>query len=54
LWVADPQVAFEIARKARDAIQDLDARLRGHDNKHGFRVDDKDVARQAESSTIIF
>ena len=39
-WVADPQVAVEIAREARDTIQDLDARIRGHDNKGGFRADD--------------
>jgi hypothetical protein len=32
-WVSHPQVAFELARKTRDTIQDLDARLRGHDNK---------------------
>ena len=31
-WVSHPQVAVEIARKARDTIYCLDARLRGHDN----------------------
>ncbi len=33
-WVSHPQVAVEITCKARDTIQSLDARLRGHDNKH--------------------
>jgi hypothetical protein len=32
LWVADPQVGFEIARKARDTMQILDPRLRGDDS----------------------
>jgi hypothetical protein len=36
----EPQLVVEIARKARDTIQSLDARLRGHDNKHSFRGND--------------
>jgi hypothetical protein len=32
-WVSHPQVAVEIARKARDTIQDLDSRFRGNDRK---------------------
>jgi len=31
-WVSHPQVAIEIARKARDTIQDLDPRFRGDDD----------------------
>jgi len=42
-WVSHPQVAVEIARQARDNIQSLDARLRGHGNKHRLcRNDGKD------------
>jgi hypothetical protein len=37
----EPQLGFEIARKARDTIQNLDARLRGHDKK-SFRGNDDD------------
>ena len=29
----EPQLGFEIARKARDTIQDLDSRFRGNDRK---------------------